>query len=69
MTHTSRGFAYAQKGQGVQNRSLLLKIVIDFTAFKYDYWFVLTGETFMRNQTLLICEMPSDVSLSAATKM
>lgn len=58
-----------KKGRGVQNHSLLLKIVIDFTAFKYDYWFVLTGETFMRKQTLLICKMPTDVSLSAATKM
>lgn len=38
-----------KKGRAVQNYSLLSKMVIDSTAFKYDYWFVLTGETFMRN--------------------
>lgn len=39
-----------KKGREVQNWSLLLKVATDITTFKDDYWFVLTGETFMRNQ-------------------
>ena len=39
-----------KKGKKVQNCSLLLKIAMDVITFKYDYWFVLEGETFMRNQ-------------------
>lgn len=38
------------KGRGRTDCSLLLKIVIDFTAFQDDHWFVPTGEALMRNQ-------------------
>ena len=38
-----------KKGQEIQNFSLLLKIAVDIVTFKYDYWFVLVGETLIRN--------------------
>lgn len=53
MTNTSRRrFAYLQKGQGSTELELAVEIATDITTFKDDYWFVLTGETFMRNQNI-----------------
>lgn len=47
-----------KKGKGVQNWGLLLKIATDIKASKNDYWFFLTGETFIKIKikTLLIMQ-------------
>lgn len=63
-----------KKGKGVQNWSLLLKIATDITTFKDDYWFVLTGETFIKIKIkskpkhCSLCKMPTELSLQEATK-
>lgn len=52
----------------MQNCSLLLKIAIDIVTFKYDYWFIMTGESLMRKQNTAHYAKCSKKSLLEAMK-
>lgn len=63
-----------KKGKGVKNWSLPLKIATDTITLKDDYWFVLTGETFItmkiksKSKHCSLCKMPAELSLQERLK-